>query len=63
MNRAKLRAVEQAIARKLRDLFCFAGLAGGGALVSYGAWTAYPPAGFIVAGVLLVAGAWLHDRA
>lgn len=33
------------------------GLAGAGAL-SYGAWMVYSPAGFIVAGVLLLATAW-----
>ncbi len=35
-----------------------AGLAGAG-LIAYGAWQVYHPAGFIVGGVLLVAGAWL----
>ena len=39
----------------LRDL---AGLSGVG-LVSYGAWLVYPPAGFIVGGSLMVAGALL----
>ena len=36
-----------------------AGLLGLG-LVSYGAWLIYPPAGFITAGVILVAAAMLH---
>ena len=39
----------------LRDL---AGLCGVG-LVSYGAWLIYPPAGFIVGGSLMIAGALL----
>jgi hypothetical protein len=29
---------------------------GGAGLISYGAWLMYPPAGFIVAGVLILAG-------
>jgi hypothetical protein len=37
----------------------FAGLAGAG-LVSYGAWLVYAPAGFVVGGLLLLAGAVLH---
>jgi len=36
----------------IRDL---AGLCGVG-LVSYGAWMIYPPAGFIVASILLIVG-------
>lgn len=47
-----------AAASVLRDV---SGLAGG-ALLSYGAWLAYKPAGFIVAGVLLLAGAVLAAR-
>ncbi|CAB4167394.1 hypothetical protein UFOVP860_17 [uncultured Caudovirales phage] len=39
----------------LRDL---TGLAGAG-LVAYGAWLIYPPAGFIVGGVLLIVAAAL----
>jgi hypothetical protein len=39
----------------LRDL---AGLCGVG-FVSYGAWLVYPPAGFIVGGSLMTAGALL----
>jgi hypothetical protein len=38
------------------------GLAGTG-LVAYGAWLAYAPAGFIAAGVLLLAGVLLDARA
>ncbi len=33
-----------------------AGLAGG-ALIAVGAWLAYPPAGFILGGIMLLAGA------
>ena len=33
-----------------------AGLAGA-ALIAFGAWLAYPPAGYIVGGLLLMAGA------
>ena len=42
-----------------RDL---AGLVGAG-LVAYGAWLVYSPAGFIVGGLLLIAGAILTARA
>lgn len=35
---------------------------GGAALTAYGASLIYPPAGFIVAGLLLLAGAWLSAR-
>lgn len=38
------------------------GFAGCG-LVAYGAWLVYPPAGFVVAGALLIAGAILWPRA
>ena len=34
----------------------------GACLVSYGAWRIYAPAGFITAGVLLLAGAILTGR-
>jgi hypothetical protein len=43
----------------LRDLSGIAGCA----LVSYGAWRAYEPAGFIVGGVLLASAAFLSARA
>ncbi len=35
----------------LRDVCAFGGIG----LIAYGAWLAYPPAGFIAPGVLLVA--------
>ena len=38
-----------------------AGIAGAG-LSAYGAWLIYPPAGFIVGGALLIAGACLLSR-
>lgn len=37
-------------------------LLGGAALVAYGAWQVYPPAGPITAGVLLIAGTILRAR-
>lgn len=42
--------------RLVETLTDFAGLAGAG-LVSYGAWSVYPPAGFITAGLLLMTAA------
>jgi len=47
-----------AVPALLRDA---AGLAGAGA-VAYGAWLVYPPAGFMVGGGLLIAGAWLSGK-
>ena len=47
------------ISATLRD---GAGLVGAG-LVAYGCWRIYAPAGFIVAGVLLIAGSILLARA
>lgn len=47
-----LAAVLRALPGLLRDL---AGLAAVG-LIAYGAWLVYPPAGFITAGTLLLAG-------
>jgi hypothetical protein len=37
-------------------------LIAGAGLVAYGAWQAYPPAGPIVGGVLLIAGVILRAR-
>lgn len=37
------------------------GLTGAG-LIAYGAWLIYQPAGFLVAGVQLMAAAWLLAR-
>lgn len=37
-------------------------LAIGGGLVSYGFWCIYPPAGFIVAGGMLLAAGWLTAK-
>lgn len=39
----------------VRDLASLAGIA----LMSYGAWLAYAPAGYITGGVLLLAAAWI----
>lgn len=56
---ARLRLVAEAVAASwhfvLRDI---GGLAGIG-LLSFGAWQAYQPAGYIVAGALLLVGAWI----
>lgn len=38
-------------------------MVGGAAALSYGAWQVYPPSGFIVAGVLLLAAGILSARA
>jgi hypothetical protein len=35
---------------------------GGAGLCGYGAWLIFRPAGFIVGGLLLLAGAWLFAR-
>jgi hypothetical protein len=50
-------------ARALPALLRDASGLGGAALVAYGAWCVYVPAGYIVGGLLLLAGAWLHARA
>jgi hypothetical protein len=42
--------MRQILIKLLPDLL----LVGGAAGVSYGAWLAYPPAGFIIAGALLI---------
>lgn len=34
----------------------------GAASITYGAWLIYPPAGFVVGGLMLLAGIYLHDR-
>lgn len=35
----------------------------GAVSIAYGAWSIYHPLGFIVGGVLAIAGAWLHGVA
>ena len=52
-----MRTIAGAAPGLVRDL---AGLCGVG-LVSYGAWTVYPPAGFITAGILLIVGSLLIE--
>ncbi len=37
-------------------------LIGGAGLIAYGAWQAYPPAGPIVGGVLIIVGVILRQR-
>ena len=58
-RRARMALIAETVAAgwgfMLRDV---GGLAGVG-LVSYGAWEAYHPAGYIVGGALLLAGAWI----
>ena len=49
---AGVRAVAAALPVLLRDLVGLAAVAS----IAYGAWLIYPPAGFIVGGVLLLAG-------
>ena len=58
MFKRGLRAVCRAIPALVCDV---AGLAGGG-LIVYGAWLVYRPAGYLVAGLLLMAGAILGAR-
>ena len=53
--RERMRAVVPVLARDCAGLT-------GVALVSYGAWLVYPPAGFIAGGTLLLAGALISGR-
>jgi hypothetical protein len=55
---AALARLSAAIPSIFRDVLAFAGVA----LISYGAWMILPAAGFIVAGVLLLAGVILASR-
>jgi len=57
--RRALRAIVSALPAMARDLV---GIAGAG-LISYGAWLAYPPAGFVIGGALMVMAAVLMARA
>lgn len=49
-------------ARKVPSGLCDLAGFGGAALISYGAWLVYAPAGFIVGGSLLIAFAMLAGR-
>lgn len=50
------RSIASGVAKALPDVTRdIAGLAGVG-LIAYGAWLVYPPAGYIVGGVLLIVG-------
>ena len=51
-------AAIHAVPGLIRDLVGLAGVAS----VSYGAWLAWPPAGFIVGGALVLAGVLLSAR-
>jgi len=53
-----MRRLAKALPDILRDLL---GLCGAGS-IAYGAWLVFPPAGFIVGGLLLLGGAWWHAR-
>jgi hypothetical protein len=61
-RQARMRLLEETIAAGwgfvMRDL---GGLAGAG-LLAYGAWQTYPPAGYLVGGAILLAGAWIAGR-
>jgi len=54
-----LRILAGALPDLVRDLIGLAGLA----LIAYGAWLIYEPAGFIVGGLLLVVGVMLRALA
>lgn len=60
--RLLLRAAGRAVADLARDWTPDVLLLGGAASVSYGAWLIAPPAGFIVGGVLLIAGGVIASR-
>lgn len=49
-------ATARALPDFVRDLLAI----GGASLIGYGAWLIYQPAGYIVAGVLLLAGLYLQ---
>ncbi|MDP1965568.1 MAG: hypothetical protein Q8K93_25590 [Reyranella sp.] len=59
LRAAIVRTIAGMVPGLVRDL---AGLGGVG-LVSYGAWMIYPPASFITAGILLIAGTLLISLA
>jgi hypothetical protein len=56
------RSVEQAIGSATSEVTRAAFAMGGSGLVAYGAWLAWAPAGYVVGGVLMLTGVWLHDR-
>jgi hypothetical protein len=53
-----MKSLQSNVAAIARDI---AGIAGAG-LIIYGAWLIYPPAGFLSAGLMLLAAAWLTAR-
>lgn len=59
LRAARLRLVAAAVTGAwffaVRDLAALVGIG----LMSYGAWLAYRPAGYITGGILLLAGAWI----
>lgn len=48
--------------RSFADISATGSLLAGAALIAYGAWQVYRPAGYIVGGVLLIAGVILQAR-
>ncbi len=54
----KLGAVADALSGWRPDALMIGGACG----VSYGAWLVYPPAGFIVGGVLVLLAGWIDSR-
>jgi hypothetical protein len=48
--------------RKLASVIEVAALFAGAGLIAFGAWQAYPPAGPIVGGILLITGVILRAR-
>jgi hypothetical protein len=58
----KIAKIAAAIRRALPVLLCDAAGIGGAGLIAYGAWLVYAPAGFIIGGILLLAGAVMTAR-
>lgn len=61
-RRAVRRKIEQSIAGALHETTRAVVVLVGAGLLTYGAGLAWRPAGALVAGALLIAGVWLHDR-
>lgn len=58
----KINAALRAVGPGLEALLEILALLGGAVLVAYGTWLIFRPAGFIMAGMLLVAGVILRAR-
>jgi membrane-bound ClpP family serine protease len=61
-KRSRLRRAGAAFATALPDLLLDSAGVAGAALIAYGAWLIYAPAGFISAGVLLLVGVLFSAR-